>query len=434
MADKKRSFLIAILVTVAGVAATASVAANVPVDAQEGPFVKDAVLAERDFPLLAAMSRDTEVIHSLAKDALLARVADQRWKAAATVNASCHDGLHCATEALKWTPEQITEVTEALRRMYNTNSVLRRFVGANLAPHEVFTRDSTAKEEDIFLNDWKSSAEAMNTIIATYGEGVLPRYREIDAMTYDAGSRTYEGLIRIILDQLPWEADDPSAQKGEARLLFFEPSLRFSIRLLQANSRDEAGRYWPLDSGENALAIQRSRTIDWSRYRYSVIVIPGAGSEVAGVALSPWGKERLRAGMEAYRSGLAPFLLVTGGFVHPAQTPYCEAMEMKRYLQEVYGIPASAILVEPYARHTTTNLRNAARQIFQYRLPSSRPLAIVSDKAQIDYIASEMFRRRCNDELGYVPVNFGKRLSPNDLEALPVKESLFRDPADPLDP
>jgi uncharacterized SAM-binding protein YcdF (DUF218 family) len=31
---------------------------------------------------------------------------------------------------------------------------------------------------------------------------------------------------------------------------------------------------------------------------------------------------------------------------------------MKRQLVALFGIPESAILVDPHARHTTTNLRN----------------------------------------------------------------------------
>ncbi len=41
---------------------------------------------------------------------------------------------------------------------------------------------------------------------------------------------------------------------------------------------------------------------------------------------------------------------------------------MNRYLIEVYGISESAILLEPHARHTTTNLRNGMREILAYNL------------------------------------------------------------------
>jgi hypothetical protein len=155
---------------------------------------------------------------------------------------------------------------------------------------------------------------------------------------------------------------------------------------------------------------------------------------VPNVSISPWARERVRLGVQAFRSGKAPFIMLSGGFVHPSQTPFCEALEMKRYMMEIYGIPAAAILVDPYARHTTTNLRNASREVFDYGIPHDKPMLIVSDAAQIATIESDAFIKRNRDELGYMPVTLGKRISPSELEAVPSKQSLFSDATDPLDP
>ncbi len=76
--------------------------------------------------------------------------------------------------------------------------------------------------------------------------------------------------------------------------------------------------------------------------------------------------------VKRYRQGLAPLLLVSGGAVHPKRTPYNEALEMKKELMNVYGIPARAIIVEPHARHTTTNFRNAARLVYRYGIPADK--------------------------------------------------------------
>jgi hypothetical protein len=215
----------------------------------------------------------------------------------------------------------------------------------------------------------------------------------------------------------------------------FAPPLRLAMRLLLANSRDEAGRFWPLDSGENAAALRRVASIDWPSFPYSVILVPGEGPEVAGLPLSPFAAERLRLAVAAWREKQAPFLLLSGGYVHPAQTPFCEAVEMRRYLREIYDLPTDAILIEPYARHTTTNLRNAAREIFDYGLPAQKPMLIVSDPAQVDYIAGASFTQRNQDELGYQPTSLGQRLSPSRIEALPSPLSLDHNAAgDPLDP
>ena len=70
-----------------------------------------------------------------------------------------------------------------------------------------------------------------------------------------------------------------------------------------------------------------------------------------------------------YRQHQAPFIIVSGGRVHPYHTPYNEAFEMKKYLMDVWQIPESAIIIEPHARHTTTNFRNAARIMFRNGFP-----------------------------------------------------------------
>ena len=245
---------------------------------------------------------------------------------------------------------------------------------------------------------------------------------------------SYQGLVRIIIKGLLFPGEPSRLEESPAAALFFEPTLRFALRLLQANSRDEAGRFWPLNLGENQLALAYSKHIQWKSFPYTIILVPGAGSEVPGVPLSPWGKERLRYAVDVYRSGKAPFILVSGGFVHPSQTPFCEAIEMKRYLMEAYSIPERAILVDPYARHTTTNLRNAAREIADYGLPLTKAFLIVTDTTQSSYIAGAKFAQRDIDELGYQPVLSMKRLSPTEIEAEPSAKVVYVDPLDPLDP
>ena len=61
-----------------------------------------------------------------------------------------------------------------------------------------------------------------------------------------------------------------------------------------------------------------------------------------------------------------PFIIVSGGRVHPFKTQYIEAVEMKHYMIDVLGIPTSAIIIDPFARHTTTNVRNAGHMIMDY--------------------------------------------------------------------
>ena len=144
----------------------------------------------------------------------------------------------------------------------------------------------------------------------------------------------------------------------------------------------------------------------------------------ANVALSP-PKHSVRE---------CPFILVSGGYVHPAQTHFSEAMEMKKALITDFQVPESAILVDPHARHTTTNMRNAAREIFRYGMPATKPAVVVSDAEQIAYIAGKEFAQRCLRELGYMPFRMVRQDDDTSLVVTPLIESLEQDPLDPLDP
>ena len=120
--------------------------------------------------------------------------------------------------------------------------------------------------------------------------------------------------------------------------------------------------------------------------------------------------------------------------MHPMLTQFDEAMEMRKELMMQWGVPADAILVDPYARHTTTNLRNAAREVIRYGLPLHRPMLIASDEAQIAVIAKPAFEKRCLDEMHLRPWVSLKRISPTEVEMLPNRDSLQEDPTDPMDP
>jgi hypothetical protein len=214
--------------------------------------------------------------------------------------------------------------------------------------------------------------------------------------------------------------------------LFFQPGLQLSLFLLFVNYRDEAARFEPLDI-TNAKAYRRISYIDWRKYPYSVILLPGEGP-VNNKPISPLGKYRCILGAEQYRKGEAPFIVVSGGFVHPFETPYCEAFEMKKYLVDKLGIPDSVVIMEPHARHTTTNIRNTNRIIYQQLIPADKQILCTSTPDQIDYICSKRFKDRCIRVMDYVPWRGMKQVDRFDLTFYPVKKSLQMDASDPLDP
>ena len=108
----------------------------------------------------------------------------------------------------------------------------------------------------------------------------------------------------------------------------------------------------------------------------------------------------------------APLIILSGGHVHPMQTPYCEAIEMKKYVMEKFKIPESSILIDPYARHTTTNFRSAARLVFRYGIPTDLKALVTSSADHIAITTKDGFRIRCSTELGYFPMESISRISP----------------------
>jgi hypothetical protein len=189
-----------------------------------------------------------------------------------------------------------------------------------------------------------------------------------------------------------------------------------------------------METEGNAAAIKTIPSIQWSKYPYSVIVVPGAGPNDPNTALSEAGRSRTALAAEAYHAGKAPFILVSGGYVHPSQTRFAEALEMKKALLADYHVPETAILIDPHARHTTTNMRDAAREIYRYKMPMDKPALVISNKGQIDGIASQAFAYRCLKEMGYLPYKILDHPSDTSLVFLPEIESLQQDPLDPLDP
>jgi hypothetical protein len=128
------------------------------------------------------------------------------------------------------------------------------------------------------------------------------------------------------------------------------------------------------------------------------------------------------------------FIIVSGAAVHPKGSRFVEAVEMRKALIERFHVPADRIVIEPYARHTTTNLRNATRRLVALGAPISQPALIVANAEQSRYIESPEFAARNPAELGYEPGSIGPRLSPFELEFRPSLRSLRVDPWDPLDP
>lgn len=350
-----------------------------------------ATLGKRLFPVLATLDEsqaDAKVRSMLAE-------RDRRLTA-------CADDAVCKIGASAWKEDEI--------------DLASRMAAADEMAAEAGERRDAVRRE----------LAGLNAILDIYGKGGTPRYPEIDGPIGKKGSQRLASDIAVA-------ASISEVGQGEA-ITAFDPSIGLALALIDVNNRLDAIAFEPIHEGLNSEAFQHARKLDWSRYRYTAIIVLGAGPEDLLTPLSARGKLHVKVAAQRYFDGLAPFVIVSGAAVHPRETRFVEAVEMRRALIERYGVPAHAIVIEPYARHTTTNLRNAVRLLMSLKAPMDRDALVLSDPRHIDAVESTEFIARNQRELGYQPGRIGKRTSPFDIVFRPSPDSARVDPLDPLDP
>ncbi|CAI9121881.1 YdcF family protein [Brytella acorum] len=277
---------------------------------------------------------------------------------------------------------------------------------------------------------WNQDVDAINYIFSVYGEGNAPHYPQIDAASVDVTAKDFSRLVagmQTKIEQKSFKNDAPTD-------LFLKDALTNAAFLLDVNNRMDAIRFSDLWNRWNAPALEFAHHLNWKSYPYTAIIVPGEGPEEPRTPLSALGKFRLTLAVESFAQGLAPFIIVSGGAVHPAHTDFVEAAQMRRFLIERFHIPEKSIVTEPYARHTTTNLRNASRDLQILGAPEDRPALIVTDPSQNDYISSPGFFSRNMTELKCEPGRVARKISPFATVFFPNKSCNKVDPWDPLDP
>lgn len=375
---------------------------------------------DKNFYLLSLFQRNREVRKLLSRNKTLRRLSNERLLALKKA-ASCND-VACFDELIRLSGPTIEAVATELEALAN-GPQLKALVKKDLRPSGVFIKYSGQSDAQLLAAAWKDAAKGLNRILNVYCLGKDPTYKNIDRVSFDVSKKDYSDSLRQRIKEIEFSKD----------VLFFEPALNFALKLLEVNRRDEAGRYEPLEAGENKAAVQNLRNIRWSNYPYSFILVLGSGPGDSA-PLSAVAAKRADVAAQLFLQHKAPLLIMSGGHVHPMQTPYCEAIEMKKYVMEKFKIPESSILIEPHARHTTTNFRNGARLVFRYGMPADLKALVTSSADHITYTTSDEFRTRCVSEMGYFPVESITRVSPTEAEFLPAVASLFFDSSDPLDP
>jgi len=383
---------------------------------------------DKNFYLFTVLEKLPEVKALLINDAELASILTAQKTRIAQSLTQCDTTTACWVNAFALNKEEQQKIGNRLKELAKKEPSIQAMIQKHLRPSGMFIKYADQSDAELLLSAWNEAGNGLQYIIDSYAFGKKGRYPSIDSVSYPAKGMMYR---RYLLS-----AGFYLAEQTENWALFFQPHLSFALFLMDMNDRDEAARHEPLEEFENRKALDYIPSIPWDKYPYAVIMQPGHGPDIAGVALSPIGKIRVALVAERYHKGLAPLIILSGGYVHPNKTPYSEAIEMKKALMEKYGVPERAILVDPHARHTTTNFRNAARQMFRYGIPTSKPSLCTTTMDQIIYITDPkyFFNLRNMRELGYLPYELGEKISPHDVVFKPVITSLHADPLDPLDP
>lgn len=386
---------------------------------QSGNWVQD-----RNAYLLTLFEIVPSARRAVAHDRILQEIGDRLSITRKNVHLSCKKTASCPVGHLMLSETEIERAGDVLARLAAAGHPLHAIVEDHMRPSGRFQKYARFDDSKLMRAAWIDTAHGVNRLYGAYALGTV-RVGQIDSPLYASGS---EDLRDDLAAALGAEIDTASSA------LFFSPWSQLGFDLLVINQRTEASRYEPLEQGANSAAFARARRLNWKLWRYTAIVVPGIGLEAGETHVSPVGTFDTRMAARRWKERLAPFIIVSGGHVHPNRTPYSEAVEMKRLLTSQYHIPESAVVIDPYARHTTTNLRNAVRLLFRMGAPLSRNFVITSSELQTEYIQSRRFANRCLRVLGYRPAYIQKRSSPFDLIVRPNILSLQADLADPLDP
>lgn len=369
------------------------------------------------------LQQDTAALHRILRTdkqlSQLLRARQQRY----VQGQACKD-LGCFLSAFKWSDSEIDALAASLPRHIDQDKALRQLFLDKLLPSHSYGVSTGISLVDYATKAIRQDLKAMNGVIDIYAGGQKPNYPKIDSISFNVRDPRYPTLLKDVMQDVGFDVRSTEQAFGSTLLT--------AVRLLEVNERWDAAQLEPLMAQENKAAYDAIAKTDFKRYPYSLLLTLGAGPEVYGQPISPGGMLRSRMAARSYFEGLAPFIVVSGGRVHPYKTAYIEAIEMKKYLIQVLGVPEKAILIDPHARHTTTNLRNTARIMLQYGFPADKYAIVNSSQAHID--AVERMEQRCLRELGYMPYSLGKRISEVIIEFKPRIEALTIDPDEPLDP
>ncbi|WP_197492215.1 YdcF family protein [Arachidicoccus ginsenosidimutans] len=384
-------------------------------------------MEKRIFYLLYEMEKSSKIKKELGKDKILDNLYQQKISNLNNALNNCND-MQCLANALQVSDSENVAIDNALGKLYHQSKNIQSFVHNNIRASHRYELSNSLSDSLLLIRAWNEEAEGMNHIVNAYLLHKDLIYPTIDSAKYYSQSKGYFDTIKAFVEN---EISFP--KKKKLNRFFFKPLPDIDLAILQLNGRNEAGRFEPVPS-INIPAFKKVKSVDWNRYQYSSILVFGSGPGKETISFSKENQMRCDSAVALFKKGLAPFLIVSGGFAHPFMTHHCEAIEMRNYMVNKCGIPSNAVIIEPYARHTTTNIRNANRILIEHHFPLNKLVLGVSSKSHIDYITGEQFIKIFHRDIGFVPFTEMQRLSKCEASYLPAASSMQINSKEPLDP
>lgn len=392
---------------------------------KNGEVPRDSVMKNKLFYFFEVINSETKVKKGVERNKLLKEIFIAQINRTVQSQRYCKSGK-CYSASICLSDKEIAVAGVELQKILKNTKTKSRIVG-KLKESGYYNLFHDLNDTAFIRKVWEYNAEGINRIFHVYLGGNPPkRYAAIDSISYRQDDLNFIKKVDSAFTAVI------ALPKNKSQGPFYELFLKLALTVLEINGRDEAARYEPLTEGYNARSFMDVKSIDWDSYRYSMLLVPGFGPEKENVRLHEKGIARCQMAAERFKRGWAPFIMVSGGHVYPFRTPFSEAVEMRRYLIEELNIPENAIIIEPHARHTTTNIRNASRLLYRFGMPDTKKGLVVTDAAQTKMI--ESLDARCMRELGYVPYIDVKVLNENEVEFSPSPQVFQINLEDILDP
>jgi DUF218 domain len=368
-----------------------------------GSFVQD-----KGFYLITILESLPAVLADLLADPTLAAASTAHDSAIRNAATTCNGDPTCVAAALAFSETDITAIANAISSRLISSGNLAAIVTSHMRPSGAFNAHVELSDATLVVQAWTDTAYWLNGAVAAYAKELTPAQLQT----------TIDSVVTSHAAPMP----------------FFAPAIASLLAILDSDNRDNAAEDEPIDQGENRAVIANLPSIDFSKYAFSMLVVPGIGPTDATTMISLGSKTHADLAAARFAAKYAPIFALTGGRVHPDRTTFAEALEMKSYLMGTYGIPENVIMVDPYARHTTTNLRNVSRLAFRYGVPTTKPALVVTDYGQTLTINGDQFLTTSQTQMGLVAWRQVAELSQQDTCFLPSVIVMQQNGADPLDP